>query len=124
MKKTNKKKPTKKRPTIAGKSKIKDSTKEKGKRGKYKSKIVEKSLKRGKNEMSSTREVIKERGEKGTYRSKTKFIKKNKDGSHTVTTIRERGEKGRSTTRKLKNNAIGRMRAKFIKKRMVKRFKR
>ncbi len=118
-----KKKPAKKRPNISVKSTMKESIKEKGEKGKYKSKIVEKSLKTGKNEMSSTREVIKEKGEKGTYKSKTKFIKKNKDGSHTVTNIRQKGEKGKIKTRKLKNNVIGRMRAKYIKGRMVRRYK-
>tara|TARA_B100000768_G_C11274285_1_gene375037 strand:+ start:1672 stop:2046 length:375 start_codon:yes stop_codon:yes gene_type:complete len=118
-----KKKPAKKRPNISVKSTMKESIKEKGEKGKYKSKIVEKSLKTGENEMSSTREVIKEKGEKGTYKSKTKFIKKNKDGSHTVTNIRQKGEKGKIKTRKLKNNVIGRMRAKYIKGRMVRRYK-
>mgnify|MGYP001404598786 CR=1 FL=1 len=118
-----KKKPAKKRPNISVKSTMKESIKEKGEKGKYKSKIVEKSLKTGENEMSSTREVIKEKGEKGTYKSKTKFIKKNKDGSHTVTNIRQKGEKGKIKTRKLRNNVIGRMRAKYIKGRMVRRYK-
>jgi len=118
-----KKKPAKKRPNISVKSTMKESIKEKGEKGKYKSKIVEKSLKTGENEMSSTREVIKEKGEKGTYKSKTKFIKKNKAGSNTVTNIRQKGEKGKIKTRKLKNNVIGRMRAKYIKGRMVRRYK-
>lgn len=127
---TFKKKKYKKGETeIAVKSTLKESIKEKGERGKYKSKMVEKSIARGRNkrgnrEMSSTRETTKERGGKGRYRSKIKFIEQNKDGSHTVTNIRERGGKGRSTTRTLKNNVIGRLRAKFIKKRMVRRFKR
>lgn len=124
IKKKNKKKPAKKKPTISVKSTLKESIREKGEKGKYKSKLVEKSLKTGKDEMSSTKETIKEKGQKGTYKSKTKFIKKNKDGSHTVTNIRERGEKGRTTVRKLKNNVIGRMRAKYIKNRMVRRYKR
>ncbi len=123
-KKTKKKKPAKKESYIAVKSTSKESIKEKGETGKYKYKLVEKSLKTGNNEMSSTREVIKEKGQKGTYKSKLKFIKKNKDGSHTLTNIRQRGEKGTTRTRRLRNNVIGRLRAKYIKGRMVRRFKR
>jgi len=113
---------------ISVKSSLKQKTKERGNKGKSKSKLVQTSLSTGTNEignpeMSLTTEKTKERGEKGKTKSKTKFIETNPDGSHVVTTIKERGEKGKARTRTLKNNAIGRLRAKYIKEKMVRKFK-
>ncbi len=84
--------------------------KEKGERGKYKSKYKRSAtfVNSDNSGASSLNETLNERGEKGRYKSKFKNVEIKKDGTSVFSKLKERGNKGRFTKRNISTRAAQR----------------
>ena len=107
---------------VKSKSTLTETLKEKGERGKYKSKYNSASLYKDMADGKPTgtgaflSERNKERGEKGSYRSTYKGVTKDADGGYAYNVLRERGEKGKARSRKISEKTAKRKMQRLEKK--------